>query len=180
MSTNPKNNLLPGKALFQIPYSFVRRNDQASVDNNITNDNNPVLPEILFITSYPTRECGIATYSFDLVNAIRQQFGHSFSLTVAALEAQDVIHDYGSEVKYVLHTNELEQYYKLAKQLNADDNLKMIFVQHEFGLYGGAYGEYLLRFLSMIKKPVITTFHTVLPGGSGNHSTFCKCYCNDQ
>jgi hypothetical protein len=45
------------------------------------------LPEILFITSYPPRECGIATYTQDLKNAIQEKFGSTFSLKVCALEA---------------------------------------------------------------------------------------------
>lgn len=125
-------------------------------------------PEILFITSYPPRECGIATYSQDLINAIREKFDSSFSLKVCALEANGTENNYSDEVKYILHTAEQEQYSKLAKKLNADDNLKMIFLQHEFGLYGGVCGDYILNLLSKLKKPVITTFHTVLPNPDNN------------
>ena len=122
-----------------------------------------LLPELLFITSYPPRVCGIATYTQDLVNAMKQQFGASFSFKICALEKGDAEHDYTEEVKYRLHTAQSENYEKLANELNADRNLKLIYLEHEFGLFGGDNGIYLLRFLSKIKKPVITTFHTVLP-----------------
>jgi len=49
------------------------------------------LPEILFITSYPNRECGIATFSQDLINAIKNKFGSTYSLKVCALEAKGKI-----------------------------------------------------------------------------------------
>ncbi len=139
----------------------------SNIEKLLQLNNEPVLPELVFITSYPPRECGIATYSFDLLNAIREKFGHSFSLQVAALDVPGEMYSYKDEVKYRLLSTQPEQYDALANQLNADDNVKMIFLQHEFGLYGGLYGEYLLRFLSLLQKPVITTFHTVLPEPDG-------------
>ncbi len=121
------------------------------------------LPEILFITSYPPRECGIATYSQDLRNAIQEKFGHSLSLKICALEAKESDLTYPDEVKYILHTQEEDQYASLTKKINADKNIKMIFLQHEFGLFGGDYGNYLLKFMAHLKRPITTTFHTVLP-----------------
>ena len=145
-------------------YPYYLRDKYNSIQRNyLKNEWGNKKPEILIITSYPPRECGIATYSQDLINAIKEKFHSSFSIQVCALEANGTENSYSEEVKYILHTSELEQYGILAKKLNADDNLKMIFIQHEFGLYGGGYGDYLLDFLSKIKKPVITTFHTVLP-----------------
>lgn len=126
------------------------------------------LPEILFISSYPPRECGIATYNYDLVKAIQEKFGRSFSLKVCALESNGTTYKYPDEVKYVLKSSEFDQYAKLADKINSDSNLALVFVQHEFGLFGGEYGVYFLRFLSLINKPVITTFHTVLPNPDKN------------
>lgn len=121
------------------------------------------LPEILFITSYPPRECGIATYSQDLRNAICEKFGNSASLKICALESIPSNHNYPAEVKYILHTEKEEQYVALANKINDDNNIAMVFLQHEFGLFGGKYGEYLLKLMSKLKKPVTITFHTVLP-----------------
>ena len=121
------------------------------------------LPEILFISSYPPRECGIATYTNDLRNALLEKFGHSFSLNVCALESEESDYNYPDEVKYILKTNQKEHYSMLAHQINANKNVAMIFLEHEFGLFGGKYGDYLLKFMSHIKKPIATTFHTVLP-----------------
>jgi glycosyltransferase involved in cell wall biosynthesis len=159
----PNDRLIPYKELLKLPYSYVPRNAHANREQASITETSKVLPEILFITSYPSRECGIATYSHDLVNSIKEKFGKSFSLKICALEGKEIKHMYSDEVKYILQTSELERYDELAKKINSDKNLSLVFVQHEFGLYEGEYGEHLLRLLAMITKPIITTFHTVLP-----------------
>ncbi len=121
------------------------------------------IPEILFISTYPPRECGIATYTLDLKNAIKEKFENNFSLQICALEANDSKHNYPDEVKYILNTSAKENYAKLATSINNDKNIAMVFLQHEFGLYEGEYGDYLLALMNHLKRPITTTFHTVLP-----------------
>ena len=121
------------------------------------------LPEIVIMTSYPPRECGLATYSQDLKNAIQQKFGSSFAIKICALETGEVNHHYPQEVKYKINTQQEQNFTTLVNTLNANKNLAMLFLQHEFGLFGGDYGDYLLPFLKNITTPVSTTFHTVLP-----------------
>ena len=122
-----------------------------------------VLPEILFITSYPPRECGIATYTQDLKNAIQEKFGDSFSLKVCALESKQSDYAYPEEVKFCLQTQEEANFLEMAHQINADRNIAMIYLEHEFGLFGGTNGSYLLTLMKHLRKPIATTFHTVLP-----------------
>ncbi|TAL63266.1 MAG: glycosyltransferase [Bacteroidetes bacterium] len=125
----------------------------------------PVNPlnEILFVSSFPPRECGIATYTQDLMQAIGQKFGKSFSLKVCALENSTQKRGYGEKVKYILNTSSHSQYIDVSEKINRDKNIKAVFVQHEFGLFSGEYGENLLSFLYTLHKPIITSFHTVLP-----------------
>jgi glycosyltransferase involved in cell wall biosynthesis len=118
--------------------------------------------EILIITSFPPRKCGIATYSQDLISAIQDKYKDSFTIKVCALQKMDVTLKYPHEVKYCLKTGIKKDYQRLALEINADHAIKIIYLQHEFGLYGGDLGEFILEFLEKIKKPVITTFHTVL------------------
>jgi hypothetical protein len=66
-----------------------------------TND----LGEILFITSYPPRVCGIATYSQDLIKALNNKFCNTLSVKVCALESGDINYTYPGEVKYILKTS---------------------------------------------------------------------------
>ena len=121
------------------------------------------LPEILFITSYPPRECGIATYSQDLIEALNNQFTDSFSLKVCALESGQSYNNYPDEVKYVLNTNESLRYVELAHAINIDKRIKLVMVQHEFGLFQHGEGVDFLKFLYRLTKPIILVFHTVLP-----------------
>ena len=134
-----------------------------SKKENIASFKTTEVPEILFITSYPPRECGIATYTQDLKNAIRNKFGSSFSLKICALDTAESNWSYPDEVKYTLQTGIESEYKVLSQKINVDKNIKMIFLQHEFGLFGGDYGEYLLQFMSHLKRPIATTFHTILP-----------------
>ena len=118
--------------------------------------------EVLFVTSYPPRACGIATYSKDLIDTVQKKFS-SFSINVCALEEGHTIRDYPENVKYIFRTHDKEAYIEMGEQINSDDAVKMVFIQHEFGLFGGEYGEYLLQFLYTLNKPISATFHTVLP-----------------
>lgn len=120
--------------------------------------------EVLLITSYPPRACGIATYSKDLIDAISKKFGTSFSLKVCAIEEENRTNrTYPEEVKYLLQASQPNAYVALAHKINQDKAIKLVFVQHEFGLYGGPYGVYLLDLLHALEKPSLITFHTVLP-----------------
>jgi len=119
--------------------------------------------KMLIISSYPPRQCGIATFTQDIINSIATVFGDSLPIEVCALESNHNHFKYSNEVGYVLQTSELEEYRNLADKINARDDIGIVCVQHEFGLFGGEYGDYLLSFLLALSKPIITVFHTVLP-----------------
>jgi glycosyltransferase involved in cell wall biosynthesis len=116
------------------------------------------------MSSYPPRECGLATFSNDIVNSIRLVFGDSLPIEVCALQKQENQFEYGSDVHYALTVSLVEEYRLLAEKINNRDDIGMICIEHEFGLYDGDYGNYLLSFLLAINKPIATVFHTVLPG----------------
>jgi len=123
-----------------------------------TND----LPEILFITSYPPRECGIATYSQDLIKAINNKFSNSLSIKVCALESGDADFQYSNDVKYTLKTSLADPYGTLALKINKDNRIRIVMIQHEFGFFK-KQEEAFIQFLSILAKPVVIVFHTVLP-----------------
>ncbi len=125
--------------------------------------NKNVLPEILFITTYPPRECGIATYSEDLIKALQKQFVYSFSIKVCAVENNNELHTYEDQsVKYKLNTSEAQSYIDLAESINEDDNISIVLLQHEFGLFSESNDEFN-AFIASINKPIVFVFHTVLP-----------------
>ena len=93
------------------------------------------LAEILVISSYPPRECGIATYSQDLIKALNNKFSNSFNIKVCALECGKSDLVYPSEVKWTLDTTRVLDYMALAEKINVDEHIQMVLIQHEFGFY---------------------------------------------
>lgn len=120
------------------------------------------LAEILVITSYPPRECGIATYSQDLIKALNNKFANSLSMRVCALETGDATYKYPAEVKYILNTSVVSSYGKLVTNINNDEQIKIVLIQHEFGFYR-KQEQAFLEFVYSLTKPVAIVFHTVLP-----------------
>ena len=120
------------------------------------------IAEILVITSYPPRECGIATYSQDLIKAINNKFSNSLSIRVCALESGDTNYTYPGEVKYILKTSLAVEYEILVRKINQNNHIKLVLIQHEFGLYKVQENAFL-QFLFELTKPVAIVFHTVLP-----------------
>lgn len=119
------------------------------------------MKEILCLTTYPPRECGIATFSDDLIRAIHQKFSGSYSLKVCAIESASEKHSYSSIVKYKLNTSEISEFQALADAVNRDQEIGVILIEHEFGIYKENEDEFLTM-LNHFKKPVILVFHTVL------------------
>lgn len=120
------------------------------------------LPKILFITTFPPRECGIATYSQDLIFALNNKFKKSFVLEIAALELENEKHDYKEDIFAVLETDNPNSYPELAENINENTAIEMVLVQHEFGLFRSNETDFI-SFLNSIDKPKILVFHTVLP-----------------
>ena len=132
--------------------------------------------EVLVLTSYPPRVCGIATYSQDLVWAMKSKFSNSMSLRVCALEAESSSFSYPSEVKYVLNTSISGEYEILALKINNDAGIKVILIQYDFGLFRNQ-DQPFLKFLQMLSKPVAISFHSVLSGPERGMKTKIQNIC---
>jgi glycosyltransferase involved in cell wall biosynthesis len=130
--------------------------------NHLISETATKLPEILFITTFPPRECGIATYSQDLIESLNNKFKNSFSIKICALESDAEKHHYDESIKYILNTDEPNSFYNLSEKINANNLIQMVLIQHEFGLFRKNEAD-LIQFLYKIIKPVIIIFHTVLP-----------------
>ncbi len=153
---NPGIKLLLSTEKRQIPISV-----------NATNSvgRNRKIPEVLMITSYPPRECGIATYSQDLIKALDNKFNQSFKIGICPIESLNEKHAYTDDIKYILNTDQPDAFFGLANAINSDTDICMVLIQHEFGFY--AKKEPLFKeFLLLLKKPVIVVFHTILPNPS--------------
>lgn len=119
------------------------------------------MKEILCLTTYPPRQCGIATFSGDLIQAIHKKFGESYAVKVCAVESSSEQHAYNDTVKYRLNTSEVLQYAELARTINTDNEICLVLIQHEFGLFKEQETEFLTM-LGLIQKPIAIVFHTVL------------------
>ncbi|TXF79018.1 glycosyltransferase [Chryseobacterium sp.] len=119
------------------------------------------LPQWLFLSTFPPRECGIATYSQDLIKAMNDKFAQSFEIKVAALE-NGCHHRYSTEVIEVLQTRNPSSYLKLAQKIKSSDRIELVVLQHEFGLFRHNEKD-LLKLLNNLRKPLVVVFHTVLP-----------------
>ena len=78
------------------------------------------------------------------------------------------IYNYPKDVITQINDEDIQEYIDVAKKINRLDKIKLVCIQHEFGIFGGEYGSYLMAFLEVIKKPVIITFHSVLPNPDEN------------
>jgi glycosyltransferase involved in cell wall biosynthesis len=120
--------------------------------------------EIVYLGTYPPRECGIATFTKDLTTAIHQRLPENINYQIFATNNNGVnTYNYPKKVTFQISDTEIDDYIKAAKIINESEKIKLVNIQHEFGLFRGEWGEYLLTFLELIKKPIIVTFHSVLP-----------------
>jgi glycosyltransferase involved in cell wall biosynthesis len=119
--------------------------------------------KIYFLSNFPPKECGIATFTQDLVNSLNKKFNPKVKSRVIALNEESSLYNYDSRVVMQMNKDYLEDYIGLAKKINRSEKIKLVCIQHEFGIFGGEYGSYIIPFLETIKKPVVTTFHSVLP-----------------
>ncbi len=118
--------------------------------------------EVLLLTSYPPRECGIATYSKDLEKALTDKFGGSFTLSVYPLETGTPTRTYSQTVMGTLNTDYALDFLQAAYYINSRSEIGLVMVQHEFGLFQNNEASFH-EFLENVDKPVLLTFHTVLP-----------------
>ncbi|MEO8067853.1 MAG: glycosyltransferase [Flavobacteriales bacterium] len=119
--------------------------------------------QVLVLSSYPSRVCGIATYTKDLVTALNRTFTEPLVFRVCALEEGPGGFSYPEEVTCTLNTLDEAAHIALAARVNRDQRITRVWIQHEFGLYNGSEGAYLLAFAQAVTKPITITFHTVLP-----------------
>lgn len=123
---------------------------------------NPV-PVIAFLTTYPPRECGIATYSDDLIKALKNKFGKTFQFSIYALETgTNSFNTYSNEVQTPLNTDWDIDYLKASRTINSNPRIGLVMIQHEFGLFKRNEDAFM-EFLEFLDKPILITFHSVIP-----------------
>lgn len=119
--------------------------------------------KICFLSNFPPKECGIATFTKDLVNAMDKSYNAKLKSQVIALNEETDFYNYDHRVVMQINKEDIEDYIIKAKEINKSNKIKIVSIQHEFGIFGGEHGSYLIPFLETIEKPVVITFHSVLP-----------------
>jgi glycosyltransferase involved in cell wall biosynthesis len=116
---------------------------------------------IALIGNHLLRRCGIATFTHDLYQAI-STLRPDLDTAVVAMTDNGRKYEYPSFVRYEVQDQSIEGYAKAAEFLNAS-HFDVVSLQHEFGIFGGEAGCYVIELLSRLQMPIVTTFHTILP-----------------
>src|SRR5689334_9217681 len=119
-----------------------------------------VIDRIAFIGNYLPRQCGIATFTTDLCEAIAVECS---TTTCIALPVNDTKagYDYPHRVRFELTEKDIDSYRRAADFLNIND-VDVVSLQHEYGIFGGRAGSHILALLRKLRMPVVTTLHTIL------------------
>lgn len=117
---------------------------------------------IAYVSTYPPRRCGLATFTEHLRQSIDGVRGPSDGDRVIVLYNESDGDDaYRNDPAYwPLPAQNRAAYAEMAKRVNESD-IDVVLLQHEFGIFGGEAGEYILDFIAALNKPLVTTFHTV-------------------
>lgn len=116
---------------------------------------------IAFVGNYSPRICGIATFTTDLCEATAKQLGRRSHVFAIAVNDTDQGYAYPRRVEFTIQKNQQSDYYEAANFVNAS-NADLVCVQHEYGIYGGWDGVYILSLISSLSVPVVVVLHTVL------------------
>ncbi len=114
---------------------------------------------IAFLSTYPPRECGIATFTQDMVIAMDIRNTTQTGIIAITNNESDV---YDDKVITKIRQNHREDYMKAAHCIN-DSEFDLVVIEHEFGVFGGDHGDYVIDFVDSLDVPVVTTLHTILP-----------------
>jgi glycosyltransferase involved in cell wall biosynthesis len=116
--------------------------------------------QVAYVSTYVPKKCGLATYTHHLRQAVRRSEDSKISdRVVVVTESEQELTQETPDV-WPLFRNQKENYAETARKIN-DSDVDVVSLQHEFGIFGGDAGSFILDFVRNLKKPLITTFHTV-------------------
>lgn len=123
-------------------------------------NNDYTISRIAFIGNYLPRKCGIATFTTDLCNAIAKEYTDTVIIT---LPVNDIPSGYAypERVRFELTEKDINSYVRASDFLNIND-VDLVCLQFEYGIFGGKAGSHILSLLSELRMPIVTTLHTIL------------------
>ncbi len=154
------NTTLPERILEVIVPEHAPDQVAGSVDTSARLKLHSKPSRIAVIGNYLPRQCGIATFTTDLCAAIAAEYGTARLLALPVNDTEEGYY-YPAPVRWALTQDDLKSYQEAANFLNFN-NIDMVCLQHEYGIFGGPAGSHILHLLRGLKMPVVTTLHTVL------------------
>lgn len=126
----------------------------------------------IYVSSYIPRKCGIATFTKDLTNAINLLNPRALAeIMVMSRPGESIVYPW--EAKFKINQDELPSYLQAASYIN-QSGTDLVSLQHEFGIFGGQMGEYIIPFVQSLNRPLVTTLHTVLENPNTEGGTIIK------
>ena len=119
-----------------------------------------IIKRVAFIGNYLPRQCGIATFTTDLCESIAEEYKGTACIALPVNDTE-AGYNYPPRVRFELTEKDIESYRRAADFLNIN-NVDMVSLQHEYGIFGGKAGSYILTLLRELRMPVVTTLHTIL------------------
>ena len=136
---------------------------------------------VAFVSTYPPRECGIATFTRDLTEAIFGLYGEPSekgkNVQIVALSDEREEYHYGKEVFFEIRAHNRGDYRKAADFLNLSET-DLVCIQHEFGIFGGDDGSFILSLAENLKKPIALVLHTILDRPGENQKKVLTQLCS--
>jgi glycosyltransferase involved in cell wall biosynthesis len=135
--------------------------------------------KIAYIATYPPRECGIGTFTNNLFKSMLAGNNGSADRNegfIVALNDNDLTYKYPEEVKVTIRQDYQEDYLKAVKYINLS-GADLCILEHEFGIFGGQSGVYILPLLHRLEIPLMVTLHTILKNPSYNEKAVLKEIC---
>jgi glycosyltransferase involved in cell wall biosynthesis len=114
----------------------------------------------LVVSTYTPRKCGIATFSNDLRDNLLSQ---GQKVIIAAISEPFSSYVYPPEVAFKIQQERKADYIACAQWANHNPDIEMVIIQHEYGIFGGHDGDYVLELVAHLQKPYLLVTHTVLP-----------------
>ncbi|HHY93708.1 MAG TPA: glycosyltransferase, partial [Firmicutes bacterium] len=138
------------------------------------------VPRLAIVSTYPPRQCGLAVFSQHLFNSLRE-LGEAREvdgqrLQVVAMDPGQYHRDYPPEVRLQIRAHRWTDYREAAEFLNLSP-VDVVSLQHEYGIFGGEDGNLVIHLLKGMKKPVVTTLHTVLEQPTPGQRVTLKTIC---
>lgn len=123
-------------------------------------EQSPGIHRVAFLGNYQPRQCGLATFTTDVCESVATAFRETECFALAMNDRPEG-YAYPDRVRFEIAQQEIGSYHRAADFLNTNE-VEVLCVQHEYGIYGGDSGEHVIEMLREVKMPVVTTLHTIL------------------